>query len=118
MAASAQPKPTLNLSTEKTPTESTLRCTGWITVETAAQLRETAKSLISDSKHVVLDFNGVNYLDSSGLGTIVGLLISAKKSGCKLTFVNLTPRVKEIFTVSRVLEALAGHEDYLGVTPD
>ena len=118
MAANAQPKPRLNLATEKTPTESTIRCTGEIIMENAAQLRETARSLISESKCVVLDFSGVNYLDSSGLGMIVGLLISAKKSGCKLRFVNLSPRVKEIFTMTRVLEALAGHEEYLGVTPD
>jgi len=115
MAANAQPTPTLNLTTEKTPTESLVHCTGRITMETAPQLRETAKSLISESKCVVLDFNGVNYLDSSGLGMIVGLLISAKKSGCKLRFVNLSPRVKEIFTMTRLFEALGGHEEYLGL---
>ena len=118
MAANAQPTRTLNLSSEKTPTESIVRCTGQVVMETAAQLRETARKLISESKCVVLDLNGVNYLDSSGLGMIVGLVLSAKKSGCKLKFVNLTPRVKEIFTMIRVLEALAGHEEYLGATPD
>ena len=115
MAANALPTPTLNLTTEKTPTESIVRCTGRITVETSDQLRETARSLISESQCVVLDFSGVNYLDSSGLGMIVGLLISARKSGCKLRFVNLTPRVKEIFTTTRLFEALAGHEEYLGL---
>ncbi len=118
MAANAVPTPTLNITTEKTPTESILRCTGRVTSDTAFQLREAAKSLIGESKSVVLDFNGVNYLDSSGLGMIVGLLLSAKKSGCKLRFVNLTPRVKEIFTMTRVLEALQGYDEYLGVTPD
>jgi len=115
MAASQGSAPTLDLTTEKTPTESIVHCTGWITVETAGQLRDTARSLINESKCVVLDFNGVNYLDSSGLGMIIGLFVSAKKSGCKLRFVNLTPRVKEIFTVTRVFEALAGREEYLGL---
>ena len=110
--------PTLNITTDKTPTQSIVRCAGRITLETAAQLRETARNLISEGKCVVLDLSGVNYLDSSGLGMIVGLMLSAKKSGCKLRFVNLTPRVKEIFTMIRVLEALAGHEEYLGATPD
>jgi anti-sigma B factor antagonist len=115
MAANAQPTPTLNLATEKTPTESIIRCTGRITTETAAQLRETARSLISESKRLVLDFTGVNYLDSSGLGMIVGLSVSAKKSGCQLRCVNLSPRVKEIFTMTRLFEVLAGGEEYLGV---
>jgi len=83
MAANALPKPKLNLTTEKTPTESTVRCTGEIITETAGQLRDTARGLIGDSKRVVLDFSGVNYLDSSGLGIIVGLLISAKRLGCE-----------------------------------
>ena len=119
MTESAQPRPpTLILTTEKTPTESIVRCTGMITLETAAQLGMTARSLIRENKCVVLDFSEVKYLDSSGVGMIVGLLISAKKFGCKLRFVNLSPRVKEIFTVTRIFEALAGHEEYLGVTPD
>ena len=118
MAANAPSTPTLNITTEKTPTESTVRCTGRVISETADQLRNAVKGLISESKCVVLDLNGVNYLDSSGLGTIVGLVVSAKRSGCKLRFVNLSPRVKEIFTMTRLMEALAGHEEYLGATPD
>jgi anti-anti-sigma factor len=52
----------------------------------------------------------VNYLDSSGLGMIAGLVVSAKKSGCKLRFVNLAPRVKEIFTMTRLMEAWEGSD--------
>jgi anti-anti-sigma regulatory factor len=33
------------------------------------------------------------FFDSSGLGAIVGLLLSAKKAGCQLKLINLTPRV-------------------------
>jgi hypothetical protein len=29
-----------------------------------------------------------------------------------------TLQLKEIFTMTRVLEALTGHEEYLGATPD
>ena len=100
-----QPTSTLSLTTEKTAAESIVRCTGDIILETAAQMRETAKSLISESKCVVLDFEGVNRLDSSGLGMIVGILISARKSGCKLRFVHLSPRIEEIFTITRVFSA-------------
>ena len=115
MAANAVPTSTLNLATEKTPTESIIRCTGRITTDTAAQLRETARSLISEGKRLVLDFTGVNYLDSSGLGMIVGLLISAKRAGCEFRCFNLSPRVKEIFTTTRLFEALAGNGEYLGM---
>jgi anti-sigma B factor antagonist len=81
-------------------------------------LRDTARKLIAESKRLVLDLSDVSYLDSSGLGMIVGVYISAKRAGCQLKLINLTPRVKEIFTLTRMDEALAGHEEYLGATPD
>ncbi len=118
MATNPVPTSTLSLSVEKTPAESILRCSGRITTETTDQLRQTARALLGESKCVVLDFTGVHYLDSSGLGMIVGLLLSAKKSGCKLKLVNLSPRVREIFTLTRLGEVLEGHEEYLGLTPD
>jgi anti-anti-sigma factor len=118
MAANPLPTPTLTLATEKTPAETTVRCSGKITMDNADQLRDTARKLIAESKRLVLDFSDVSYLDSSGLGMIVGVYISAKKAGCQLKLINLSPRVKEIFTLTRLDEALAGHEEYLGATPD
>jgi len=87
-------------------------------MENSDQLRDTARNLIAESKRLVLDFSDVNYLDSSGLGMIVGVYVSAKKARCQLKLINLSPRVKEIFTLTRLDEALAGHEEYLGATPD
>jgi anti-anti-sigma factor len=118
MAANPLPISTLTLVTEKTPTEATIRCSGKITMENADQLRDTARKLIAESKRLVLDFSDVSYLDSSGLGMIVGVYISAKKARCQLKVINLNPRVKEIFTLTRLEDALAGREEYLGATPD
>ena len=120
MAANAQPTRALNLTTEKTPTESIVRCTGQVVTETVPQLRETARTLISESKRVVLDFTGVNYLDSSGLGMIVGLYLSSKGAGCQLKLINLSPRVKELLSITRLAEVLESHakEEMFGITPD
>ncbi len=118
MAANLPPTSTLTLVSEKTPNEAILRCSGKITLENTDQLRDSARRLIAESKRLVLDFSDVSYLDSSGLGMIVGLYVSAKRARCQLSVVNLRPRVKEIFTLTRLEEALAGHEEYLGATPD
>ena len=114
MAANPLPTPTLTLATEKTPTEATVRCSGRITMENADQLRDTARKLIAESKRLVLDLSDVTYLDSSGLGMIVGVYISAKKARCQLKLINLSPRVKEIFTLTRLDEALAGLMHHAG----
>jgi anti-sigma B factor antagonist len=107
MAADPLPKPTLTLAIEKTPDETTVRCSGKITMETAGQLRDAARELIAQTKRLVLDLSDVSYLDSSGLGMIVSVYISARKAGCQLKLINLTPRVKEIFTLTRLEELLA-----------
>jgi anti-sigma B factor antagonist len=118
MAANPLPTSTLTIVTEKTPTETTIRCSGKITMENAAELRNATRELIAESKRLVLDFSNVSYLDSSGLGMIVGVYVSAKRAKCQLKVINLTPRVKEIFTLTRLEEALAGREEFLGATPD
>src|SRR5690349_14586085 len=118
MAANPLPTPTLTLTLERTESQSTIHCAGRVNAETASQFRQTTRTLIADSKRVVLDFSQVTHIDSSGLGMVVGLLISAKKSRCELKFVNLTPRVKDLFTLTRLIDALEGREEYLGLTPD
>lgn len=60
------------------PTESVVRCTGRITSNTMDSLKSTVKPLISAGKTVVVDFTNVDYLDSSGLGTIVGLYVAVR----------------------------------------
>ena len=45
--------------------------------EESANLRDMVKDLMTKCKQIVLDFGGVTYIDSIGLGVLVGLLISA-----------------------------------------
>ncbi len=118
MAANPVPTPALTVTTEKTETGAVVHCSGRIVMENTDELRQTAREQIAQNKRVVLDFTGVTYLDSSGLGMIVGLLLASKRSGCRLQLINLTPRVREIFTLTRLTEALEGHEELLGLTPD
>jgi len=41
-----------------------------------------------------------------GLGTIVGLYVSAKASGCTLILINLSPRVRDLFRITNVWSIL------------
>jgi anti-sigma B factor antagonist len=114
----ASPVPELSLETEKTPAETVIRCSGRITSNTSELLKAATRSAMAESKTVVLDLTHVSYLDSSGLGAIVGLYVSAKREGGKLKLINLSPRVKELFSLTRLAPLFEGHEDMLGMTPD
>ncbi len=112
MAANpVSPKPALQIETEKTSTQVTIKVTGRLVADTHEQFQHAVREQIPNTKQIVVDMNGVNYLDSSALGGIVGLKISTKRAGVQLKLVNLTPRVKELFSLTRLSEVLEEHSD-------
>lgn len=55
----------------------TVKCHGKVTSETAWELREAVKPLLALGGRVIVNLSDMNYLDSSGLGTLVGLKLTA-----------------------------------------
>jgi anti-anti-sigma factor len=80
-----------------------VRCTGRLIAETSPLLKNEVKPLLPNKRRVILDLTELSYMDSSGLGALVGLYISAKKSSCELQLVNLSPRIRELLGVTTLL---------------
>jgi anti-sigma B factor antagonist len=102
---SAAPAQELKLETEKKPDAVVIRCTGRIVSSTSSLLQSTVRPLIAENKRVALDLTNVSFLDSSGLGSIVGLWINAKKNHCDLKLIRL--KVSNLGT-------LEGDQEYFG----
>jgi anti-sigma B factor antagonist len=51
---------------------------------------------------LVLDFSRVEYINSTGIALIVGLLAKARMANIHLTAVGLTDHYREIFTITRL----------------
>jgi anti-anti-sigma factor len=49
-----------------------------------------------------LDLSGVLYMDSAGLGMLVGLFTSAQRKGIRMTITGTNPRVLELFRLTRM----------------
>ena len=80
-------------------------CHGDLVNQTAGQLKDVVKPLIADGGQIILDFAGVSYVDSLGLGSLVGLKVSAIGKGfCTLEFEHLSPRVQELFRLTKLTE--------------
>jgi anti-anti-sigma factor len=93
---------------EATGPTTTIVCHGKVVSETSAQVKEVVKPLIPLGGTIVLDLTDVSYVDSSGLGSLVGLKVSALKEGyCKLELVNLSSRVKELLRLSNLTQLFA-----------
>jgi anti-sigma B factor antagonist len=83
----------------------TIRCRGKLISSTSAEVRELVGPLIRRGGKIVLDFGDLEYLDSSGLGALVGLKVSAINRGlCVLELVNLTPRIKKLLSITNLLQ--------------
>jgi anti-sigma B factor antagonist len=69
----------------------------------SANLRNTVRELLTGSKQIVLDLGGVTYIDSIGLGVLVGLLISAQKAGGDIKLANLKPHLIDVLGVTKLM---------------
>jgi anti-anti-sigma factor len=101
------PTPELQLDTERTPTETVFHCSGRITSSTSALLQSTVRKVIPEAKTIVLDLSNVTYMDSSGLGALVGIWVSAHRDGCELKLVSLSQRVKELLHLTSLDKVFA-----------
>ena len=79
-------------------------CNGRIVFgDEASELREQVKTLLTTNKQVVLNLGGVSYIDSGGLGTLVGLYTSAKAAGGNVKLANLTQRVRDQLVLTKLV---------------
>ena len=107
MSANSAPNPGLAMTIDRTENETIVHCSGRIVADTVSSLRDVVKPLLSKNHTVVLDLTDTNYMDSSGLGAIVGLYVSSKAAGSELRLIHLNRRLKELFSITRLGEVMA-----------
>jgi anti-sigma B factor antagonist len=80
-----------------------VECSGRLVLgEESANLRHLVRDHLIESKQVVLDLGKVSYIDSSGLGILVGLYSTATKVGGGIKLSNLNPGLEDILQITRV----------------
>ena len=83
--------------------KTTVRCYGKVVSDTAGELKELVKPMIPKCRRIVLDLTDVSHVDSSGLGTLVGLKVSAAAAAyCRLEFINLSPHLLELLRITKL----------------
>jgi anti-sigma B factor antagonist len=100
-AAKAASHLTIVTSTEGDAT--IIRCSGKLVAGGTVVLQNQVRDLLPGSKRIVLDLADLGYMDSSGLGAIIGLHTTAKSAGGRLELINMSQRVRELFRITRVL---------------
>ena len=78
-----------------------LRLVGQLDVATAPRLRQALQEAqYGGARHVVLDVGALQFLDSFGLGVLVGGLRRARLNGAQFAVAGAGPRIRDIFTVT------------------
>lgn len=67
--------------------------------------------LKSSVKNVVFDFTKVNFMDSSGIGVIMGRYKNIQKLRGKVAIVNPNSQVKRIFEMSGILRIIPVYDN-------
>jgi anti-sigma B factor antagonist len=71
--------------------------------EESAALRDLVSGLLSKGqKKILLNLNDVSYIDSSGLGSLVGSFTSVRKQGGELKLLNLTNKVHDVMQITKL----------------
>lgn len=55
-------------------------------------------------KHIVFDFSKVSFMDSSGIGVIMGRYKNIRELGGKTAVANVKPQIRRIFEMSGMLK--------------
>jgi anti-sigma B factor antagonist len=67
-------------------------------------LKDKINSLIQqDQKAILLNLEGVPYIDSAGLGEIVRTFTTVTRQGGKLKLLHLTKRIQDLLSITKLL---------------
>ena len=84
---------------------------GEVDVYTAPRLREKLVELVSQGKHkIVVNLEGVDFLDSTGLGVLVGGLERLRSHEGDLTLVCTQHRILKVFEITGLTKVFAIHD--------
>lgn len=107
----------LSLATREVGDKTVIEVGGEIDVYTAPRLREKLVKLVSAGQHeLVVSLEGVDFLDSTGLGVLVGALKRVRAQGGSLALVCSQQRLLKIFGITGLVKVFPIYESVEAAT--
>lgn len=80
----------------------------------AASVKENVDEIImlKNIKNIIFDFKNISFMDSSGIGVIIGRYKKIEPTKGKVSIVNMNPRVKKIFDLSGMGKIIGLYNSY------
>ena len=100
------------IESESSGSTAILRISGDITSGSEADLTTAYTAAVEGgARTVILDFAGLEYMNSGGIGLLVTLLVRAQRGGVHLMATGLSDHYRQIFELTRLDEAITIHDD-------
>ena len=95
----------LKINIRETADATILDMSGRITLgESLADLRDSIReALAGDQKNLLLNLAEVSYIDSSGLGQLIGSYATVTSRGGQMKLLNLQKRVNDLLQITKLL---------------
>ncbi len=93
----------LTLVVDRNGGDAEVRCSGRLVAGVNDRLYLEVSQLIPSSKRILLDLTDLTHMDSSGLGTLVRLYVSAKSAGCTLLLFNIGKPIRQLLGITHLL---------------
>jgi anti-sigma B factor antagonist len=87
-----------------------IRVRGDVTAASEGPLMAAYGQAGEKTRVIVLDFSGLDYMNSGGIGLLVTLLVRANRQKQKLLACGLNDHYKQIFELTRLDEAIGIHD--------
>ena len=69
----------------------------------AGEINELINNLLDkDKKKVIIDLDKVGWMNSSGLGILIGAVTTLKNNGGKLIIVNVSERIENLLKITKL----------------
>lgn len=105
------PSATMHVATPR-PGAAVIAITGDVTAACEQELMSAHEEATdAGAKLVVLDFTGMDYMNSGGIGMLVTLLVRGQRRHQRIAAVGLTDHYRQIFELTRLDEAIVLFDD-------
>lgn len=108
----------MELSYESRDSYAEIKAAGRLNMVSAPKLREFVADVVAaGSNRIVVNLEETNFMDSSGLGALIGCLKAARQAGGDLRIAAVQPQVKMVLTLTsmdRVLTSYASAAEAFG----
>ena len=93
----------LTLAVDRIDDCAEVRCSGRLVAGVNDLLYLEVSHLIPSSRRILLDLTDLTHMDSTGLGTLVRLYVTARSAGCSVQLFNIGKPIRQLLGVTHLL---------------